>query len=175
MEKNALHHFIEELSKIWNPINSDLTKKSKQLLEELTQNCIGESWMNDLIENQYPAKEIYKSKEHGFILMGHVENEGVMSPPHDHGNGWVLYATVSGNVQMGIYHPIISQNGILNLVQKDSYVLSPGQCSIYLPGDIHDTKSLEDTTVMLRLTSCDFHKEFDEGRLIRYTNEVSKW
>lgn len=175
MNNTALNTFVTELSQVWGPLTSELTKQSKQLLETLAINCKDEDWLNDLAKNKYPAKEIYRSKEHGFILMGHVEDEGEQSPPHDHGNGWVLYSTVTGNVEMGIFHKVISTDGNLNLVQKDAYDLKPGECSVYLPGDIHDTTSKVNGTVMLRLTSCDFSKEVEEGRLVKYQGNVKKW
>lgn len=175
MNTTALNAFTAQLEQIWGPLTSSLVSQSKELLEVLTQNCKNEDWLQDLIDNQYPAKEIYRSEKHGFVLMGHVEQRGDISPPHDHGNGWVLYSTVEGVVDMGIFHKVINPEGQLNLVQKDAYSLNPGQCSAYLPGDIHDTTSLEDNTIMLRLTSCDFMQELEEGRLVRFMNNYEKW
>lgn len=175
MKQNALNTFTTELSKTWGPVSSSLTFKSKALLEDLIKYCEGEDWVTDLLDNQYPEKEIYRSEEHGFLLMGHVEPAGFTSPPHDHGSGWVIYSVVQGEVEMGMFHRVIHQDGVFNLVQKDSYVVSPGQCSIYLPGDIHDAKSLEDNTLMLRLTSCDSQDEIEGGRLVRYTTNYQKW
>lgn len=175
MKQDALNHFIKELSKIWGPLNSDLTKKSKELLQELTINSTGENWVDNLIKEQLPFKEIYRSEEHGFILMGHIENKGDISPPHDHGSGWVIYSVVQGQSKMGLFNHLLHPNGSTKLVQKDSFVQKAGQCSVYLPGDIHDTHTLEDNTLMFRLTSCDFFQEIEEGRLVRYTNEIDKW
>ena len=175
MKQESLNHFIEELSKIWGPVNSDLTKKSNQLMLELTQNCIGESWVDDLLKEQLPFKEIYRSEEHGFILMGHIENKGDISPPHDHGSGWVIYSVVQGQSKMGLFNRLFNPDGTINLVQKDSFIQETGQSSVYLPEDIHDTHTLEDNTLMLRLTSCDFFQEIKEGRLVRYSNDYKKW
>ena len=175
MIKITLNQFIEALSNIWGPLDSDLTHKSKQLLEQLAASCLEEDWAQALIQEQLPAKEIYRSEEHGFILMGHVEQKGDSSPPHDHGSGWVIYSTVSGQSKMGIFGRVFHHNGTMSLVQKDSYVLEDGQCAVYLPGDIHDTYTLQNNTLMLRLTSCDFLQEYKEGRLIRYSNTAKKW
>lgn len=175
MKNQALENFITELSEIWEPLSSKLTKNSKRLLEELTSSCINEDWVQELLENKEPVTEIFKSQAHGFILQAHVEQKGDVSPPHDHGNGWVLYATVKGQVEMGIFHRVCQPDGLLKVVQKDSYIQNPGQCNIYLEGDIHDTTTHEDNTLMLRLTSCDFNKEFEQGRLIRYLTNSEKW
>lgn len=175
MKNRALHQFIEQVSAIWGPLNSALTKHCKHLLETLIKDGKNEDWVKQLLLDKAPVSELYRSEEHGFLLQAHVENAGEYSPPHDHGNGWVLYATVQGEVEMGIFHPVLTPQGQLNLVQKDKYVQRSGQCNVYLQGDIHDTKSLQDNTLMLRLTSCDFYQEFKQGRLIRYINNSEKW
>jgi hypothetical protein len=172
----SLEKFTNALEACWGPVTSALTLTSKQLLEELAQTCQQDCWYAELVASKSPDKEIYRSDKHGFILMGHVENMGDISPPHDHGAGWVLYSTVTGQVDMGIYHKVIRQNGKLSIVQKDAYALKAGQCSVYLAGDIHDTHTVKNNTVMLRLTSCDFHQEVNEGRLVRFTKDnVEKW
>ncbi len=175
MSNSSLVKFTQALNEEWGVVSSALTLKSKLLLEDLTQTCLNDDWYKDLVKSKSPAKEIYRSEKHGFILMGHVEQNGELSPPHDHGNGWVLYSTVIGQVDMGIYQKIIKTDGSLHLVQKDAYPLKAGQCSVYLQGDIHDTHTVEDNTVMLRLTSCDFNKEVEEGRLVRFIKNVEKW
>lgn len=175
MQNQSLKNFIEELSKIWGPLNSDLTKGAKKLLTELVINSVKENWVNELLKNKEPEAIVYKDDKHGFILQAHVEQKGDVSPPHDHGNGWVIYATLQGQVEMGIFHRVIQPDGNLKVIQKEQYVQTPGQCNVYLQGDIHDTKALEDNTLMLRLTSCDFMKEFKEGRLIRYLDNSERW
>lgn len=175
MKNQSLNTFIEELSKVWGPVNSELTKKAKALLAELVTKGTKEDWVKDLLNKKEPATVVYQSEKHGFILQAHIEQKGDVSPPHDHGNGWVIYATVQGQVEMGIFHRVIQPDGNLKVIQKDQYIQTPGQCDVYLQGDIHDTKSLEDNTLMLRLTSCDFMTEFAEGRLIRYIENSEKW
>lgn len=175
MKRKALDHFIEELSNIWGPLTSELTLQSKVLLEELMKASKQETWMEELKEQKLPFKEIYRSDKHGFVLMGHVEKRGDQSPPHDHGSGWVIYGTVEGQSKMGLYNRVFYPDGSMQVVQKDAYVLKAGECSVYLPGDIHDTFTLEENTVMLRLTSCDFLQELNEGRLVRYANTATHW
>lgn len=172
---NSLNTFIKQLNEHWGELSSDLTLTSKQLLEQLCKDCINDDWIKQLLIDKPAAKTIYKDPKHGFILNAHVEQAGEQSPPHDHGDGWVLYAMVTGDVAMGIYHKTFTQDGDVRLVQKDLYHLTAGQCSVYLPGDIHDTTTMENNSIMLRLTSCDFHKEVAEGRLTRYTDNVTKW
>jgi len=39
---------------------------------------------------------------------------------------------------------------------------------VYLPGDIHDTRCVSDSVLMLRLTSCDLKQEEKLGYMTRY-------
>ena len=174
MKNPALEKFKTELNRIWGPATSGLTKEAKRLLEELIVKCKDEDWVKDLLKEGLPYKEVYRSSEHGFILMAHIEQKGDVSLPHDHGDGWVIYATVSGQVDMGIFGKVVRNDGSFEIVQQDEYAQKDGQCSVYLPGDIHDTTTQIDNTLMLRLTSCDFFQELQEGRLSRYEN-VEKW
>lgn len=125
MKLPALYKFVDELYAIWSPIDSLLTKQSKQLLEELVVNSKEEPWVTDLLDNNTPVKEIYLSAEHGFILMAHVETKGEASPPQDHGNGWVIYTTVTGKVEMGVYNKVKQENGEDTVVQKYLYTQLP--------------------------------------------------
>lgn len=175
MKNEALHYFIKQVSKLWGPLSGELTKGCKQALARLIAEGKNEDWVKQLLLNKQAVAEVFRSDEHGFILQAHVESAGEYSPPHDHGNGWVIYGTVTGEVKMGIYHPVLTSTGTLKAVQKDLYVQTPGQCNVYLPGDIHDTETTEDATLMLRLTSCDFYQEFQAGRLIRYLDNSEKW
>lgn len=170
MNQGALNTFTQELSKVWGPLSSSLTFQAKSLTQDLIRNCEGEDWVSDLLKNKEPEKEVARSEEHGFLLLGHVEQKEDTSPPHDHGCGWVVYSVAQGSVEMGIFQRVVDPDGTFHLVQKDSYIVTPGQCSIYLPGDIHATRTLEDNTLMFRLTSCDFHEEVRGGRLVRYVN-----
>lgn len=174
MISKSLIDFKEAVSSIWGPLNSELTFKCKLLMKDLINNCKDEDWVKVLIDQKDPNKELLRSEDHGFILMSHLETVGDISPPHDHGKGWVIYATLTGRVEMGHFNLIQTLDNRELLVQKDQFVLEAGECNVYLPGDIHDTRSIVADTLMLRLTSCDFNKEVEEGRLKRY-DPSTRW
>ena len=81
----------------------------------------------------------------------------------DHGRGWVMYAVQSGEMEMSSY-------GLVNdrLVRRATYRIRAGECQVYLPGDIHDTRCVSDSVLMLRLTSCDLKQEEKLGYMTRY-------
>jgi hypothetical protein len=51
---------------------------------------------------------------------------------------------------------------------RESYTLRPGEARVYLPGDLHSTRYLSGTVLVLRFTSCDLAEEEKTGRLTRH-------
>lgn len=64
---------------------------------------------------------------------------------------------------MGTYGRIPIENGEQLLVQRDSYRVRQGESRVYLPGDIHDTKCISSSVLMLRLTSVDLKERKKKG------------
>lgn len=102
----------------------------------------------------------YRDEEFGFILTIYNETKDTYRIPHNHGNAWVVYVVVVGEVEMGNFI-----NGV-----KHREILKQGDGRKYLPGDIHDTRCLSTNAVILRLTSCDLRIEEKEGRMLRFEN-----
>ncbi len=73
-------------------------------------------------------------------------------------------------MEMGTYIRAVNQKGRCHLVNRETHAMRPGDHAIYLPGDIHHTRCLSDSVLVLRLTSCDLKKEDAEGRMIRYVD-----
>lgn len=167
MKKDSLTKFIEEVRKIWGPLDSKLVMKTQALLEDLVHAPISEPWLAALQGDLDESRELYRDTEHGFILLAHTENEGLYRHPHDHGNGWVIYAVQQGEIEMGTYGRIERQ-GSIEIVQREKYRMAAGESRVYLPGDIHDTKCISSSILMLRLTSCDLKTELQEKRMHRY-------
>lgn len=113
--------------------------------------------------SQTESRELYRDPEHGFVLLTYTENKDFYRPPHDHGEAWVVYAVLSGEMQMSTYD---LKDG--HLVLRESYTVKAGESHVYLPGDIHDTKCLSDSARILRLTSRDLKIEKEAGRMRQY-------
>jgi hypothetical protein len=172
MKQDSLSKFIQEIRQVWGPLNSELVAKSQVLMEKLASSPSGEAWIANIqgIEN---SLELYRDPEHGFILLAHIEKEGLYRAPHDHGNGWVVYAVQSGQMEMRTYGRLKGEHGKEALVRRDKYRMNPGEARAYLPGDIHDTRCISDSVLMLRLTSGDLKKEKREGRMSQYDGAES--
>jgi hypothetical protein len=170
MQKTGLERFISSVKKHWSGLNTETVEAVKQLLKDLTKSSIDEPWLKEIIDERPAAKELYRDAENGFILLVHSEDKGMYRQPHNHGAGWVLYAVQSGEIAINTFKQITTTNGETHLVSRGAEVITCGDCRVFLPGDIHDTKCLSDGFIQYRLTSTDFKKEIQEGRLIRFAS-----
>lgn len=171
MTKNSLETFIHGARAAWGPLTTAMIARSRQLLEELARAPETEPWLAALLCDPPVDGELYRDPAHGFLLLTHAEREGRYRVPHDHGSGWVIYAVQHGEMEMGSYARVIDANGAAHVVQRDVSRVRAGECRVYLPGDIHDTRCVSSDVLMLRLTSCDLKVEDREGRMTRYVLE----
>lgn len=171
MIKNSLETFIDDVRSAWGPLTTETVARSRQLLEALARAPETEPWLAALLREPHVDRELYRDPEHGFLLLTHTEREGRYRVPHDHGNGWVVYAVQHGEMEMGSYARVTDASGAVRLVQRDVTRVRAGECRVYLPGDIHDTRCLSSDVLMLRFTSCDLKVEDREGRMTRYALE----
>lgn len=168
MITSSLESFIDGVRSAWGPLTTKTVARSRQLLEALSRAPETEPWLAALLRDPPVDRELYRDPEHGFLLLAHTEREGRYRVPHDHGRGWVIYAVQHGEMEMGSYARVTDASGAVQLVQRDVSRVRAGECRVYLPGDIHDTRCLSSDVLMLRFTSCDLKVEDREGRLTRY-------
>ena len=170
MAQQSLERFKKKTGKAWGPLASDVVHAFKGALEELAGDAETAAWLPEALKATSGSVEIYRDPDHGFVLTAYTESSGQYRIPHDHGSGWVLYAVQSGAMEMGTFARIVDQTGKLRLVNRERYRMLPGDCKVFLPSDIHDTRCVSDSVTILRLTSCDLRKEEREGRMIRYSS-----
>jgi len=173
--KNSLEVFIAEVKSIWGPLTTELVAQCQANLTNLTRTAITEEWLAALYRDPPEDKELYRDSEHGFLLNAYTEREDRYRFPHDHGAGWVVYAVQHGEMEMGTYARIIDSNGKVRLVQRDRQRMRAGDCAVYLPGDIHDTRNISKSALLLRFTSCDLKRERKEGRMTQYVQQNGVW
>lgn len=170
MSVNALDRFVTRLRSAWGPLNSDLVGECRRQLEILA-GTDAEPWLAGLKARRPATEELWRDPDHGFLLLAHAEQAGLYRPPHDHGQAWVAYAPLEGEIEMRTFGRV---EGILGarLVQRDAVVLRAGQAQAYLPGDIHDTRCLSDSALLLRFTERDLRAE---GGVARYAAPEGGW
>lgn len=172
---SSLQTFIADVAAAWGPLTTETVARCHRLLATLARAPATEPWLAELHRHLPEDTELYRDPAHGFVLLTHAEQEGRYRIPHDHGRGWVIYAVQHGEMEMSTYARITEPDGTLRLVQREVYRMGPGDCRVFLPGDIHDTRCISSSVLMLRLTSCDLKRENAEGRLTRYLERAGRW
>lgn len=173
--KNSLETFITSVKSFWGPLTTEMVTRCRTLLEGLAQAPIAEEWLAELHRDPPEDKQLYRDPEHDFLLNAYVEQQDRYRAPHDHGAGWVVYAVQHGEMEMGTYARMTEANGHVRLVQRDVQRMRAGDCMVYLPGDIHDTRCISTNALLLRFTSCDLKRESKEGRMTRYVQQHGVW
>lgn len=145
-------------------------------MQKLASASSDEPWLKALIEEQPANQELYRDPDHGFVLLAHTEQNGLYRAPHDHGRSWVIYAVQHGAIDMGGYARIADEGRAAHLVKRDATIVRAGIAQLYLPGDIHDTHCVADTTLLFRFTERDLKLEDKrDHRITRYVDAGGVW
>ena len=176
MATSSLERFSENVRRIWGPLSSDLLAEARLQMEALLRASPEETWLASLHKAGPASEELVRDADHGFVLLAHTEHAGLYRPPHDHGRSWVIYGIQHGEIEMGTYGRVEDVHGNILLVQRDKTVLRPGQAQAYLPGDIHDTRCLTDSALLLRFTERDLKVEDRlHHQVTRYERRDGLW
>lgn len=173
---SSLDQFVAAARLAWGPLTSDLVAAIRERLEVLAVSPRDEIWLTRLLAEAPANAELHRDPDHGFVLMGHVEQQGLYRPPHDHGRAWVVYAVQHGAVEMRTFARVEADDGDVRLVQRDARIMRAGDVQAYLPGDIHDTRCLSASALLFRFTERDLrHEDRVKGRLTRYPAPRGGW
>jgi hypothetical protein len=133
----------------------------------------------EILRDEPEDKDLWrdpKDPKYGRMLLVHTEQAGRYRPPHDHGDSWVIYGVQRGEIDMGTWIRVQDSNGAVRLVKREPNMLRPGQVKVFLPGDIHDTRTLVGPAIILRFTERDLIPEEREARrLTRYVQRDGVW
>ena len=158
MARNTLDTSLEGIKSVWGPLSTEVVAGCCGHLEDLLKASATEEWLAALRREGPANKELYRDPAQGYVLLAHTEPAGLYRPPHDHGQGWVIYAMQQGEIEMGTYARLEKPDGSVRLVKRGSTRVRPGQVQVYLPGDIHDTLCLTGPALLFRFTERDLEK-----------------
>ncbi len=176
MTISSLETFADRVSSVWGPLTTELVVGCRKQLQTLTGTPVTEAWLAALHCELAARTELYINPVHGFVLLAHAEPTGLYRAPHDHGRGWVMYAVLAGEIEMGTYAQILSEDGAPRLVKRNATLVRPGQVQVYLPGDIHDTLCVSGPALLLRFSDRDLQVEDRvEQRVTRYAQRDGVW
>lgn len=90
-------------------------------------------------EGQHGRRLLYRDPELGLCVLAYDMEEPRVSPPHDHGPSWAVYAQAEAHTDMTEYERTDGGTGPgpANLKEVRRYRLEPGQVGLYDTGAIH--------------------------------------
>lgn len=83
---------------------------------------------------------LFEDPELGFVVLAHIYDKAVESPPHDHGPSWAVYGQAVEHTDMTIWTE--SGNGGDDPIVEpaETYRLDPGMAGTFNPRQIHSIK-----------------------------------
>lgn len=172
MTGTALDLFAGRVRDNWGPLTSELISNCSAHLAELLRAPQTEAWLADLCHEHPESRELYRDPVHGFVLLAHTEAEERYRVPHDHGESWVIYGVLHGEMEMGTYARVEEKGKGTRLVKRGSTRVRAGDVQVYLPGDIHDTRCVSGPAVQFRFTARDLRLE---TKMVRYADAGGVW
>jgi predicted metal-dependent enzyme (double-stranded beta helix superfamily) len=96
---------------------------------------------------------LYEDPKMGFQVLAHVNEKGRVSPPHDHGASWAIYAQAIEYTDMTEWERTDdgSDPAKAQLKPAKKYRLTPGHAGIYQDGKIHSI-DYPDKSIFIRVT-----------------------
>jgi len=95
---------------------------------------------------------LYEDPDLGFLVLAHIYEKGVESPPHDHGPSWAVYGQAVEHTEMTLWTETGKGEPIVKPGER--YRLDPGMAGTFNPGDIHSIK-FPDGARFIRVTGVD--------------------
>jgi hypothetical protein len=159
---------VIDIKNDWNDLTIDSISSIRATIKKMASDPEIQSYLQVITRELPKGVEIHRDNTEGFILLAYPESKATYRAPHNHGNAWVIYAVVSGEVQMGSYINSPRTDGSERLILKSRETLKAGDTQIYYSGEIHDTFCQSESAVVLRLTSTDLREEEKAGRMKRF-------
>ena len=92
------------------------------------------------VDAERGVHSLFEDPELGFVVLAHIYEKGVESPPHDHGPSWAVYCQSVKHTDMTIWKET-GRSGDEPIVEPmEKYRLDPGMAGTFNPGDIHSIK-----------------------------------
>ena len=83
---------------------------------------------------------LYEDPKLGFVVLAHIYDKGVESPPHDHGPSWAVYGQSVEHTDMTIWTETGTDGDNPIVEPAESYRLDPGMAETFNPRRVHSIK-----------------------------------
>ncbi len=165
---NKIENAISKIQYLWQNLSIEAIDKIKAEISGVSSDTEVQQYLNESTREFPKGIELHRDPTEGFILLAYPEARGTYRVPHNHGEAWVIYAVISGEVEMGSYINSPKLDGSNRLILKSKERLLPGNTRIYFSGEIHDTLCVSEDALVLRLASGDLREEEKAGRMKRF-------
>lgn len=163
-----IENSVSTIQKSWQQLAIDSIEKIRSVVGGMSSDLEIQNYLQEVTRESPNGIELHRDQTEGFILLAYSESKGTYRAPHNHGNAWVIYSVVSGQVEMRSYINSPRVDGADRLILKSRETLLAGNTRIYFSGEIHDTLCVSESAVVLRLTSADLRVEEKVGRMNRF-------
>jgi hypothetical protein len=159
---------VTDIKNSWKDLTIDSIEDIQMTVAALSGDQEIQNYLQEVTRDLPKGAELHRDQKEGFILLAYPELKSTYRAPHNHGNAWVIYSVISGEMEMGSYINSPHVDGSDRLIRKSRETLKAGDTRIYFPGEIHDTLCKSENAVVLRLTSADLREEENAGRMKRF-------
>lgn len=123
-------------------IKADPGDGSREIIRRNLEKLLGNQEF--VVETCSPEAErgvhtLYQDPELGFVVLAHIYEKGVESPPHDHGPSWAVYGQAVEHTDMTVWKETGKDGGPI-VEPEERYRLDPGMAGTFNPGQIHSIK-----------------------------------
>ncbi|MCL6593609.1 MAG: hypothetical protein K6T31_06500 [Alicyclobacillus sp.] len=154
----TLAQYIAQIRQLW--AGSDANTRASRVRDAMArlfqQTPATDPWVRRLLTERPAHWELYRDPEFGFVQMAHWHAPHHASPPHDHGDHWVVYGVYQGDIEICTYSQLPAVGALRTL---DRHHLTAGQARLYTAGEIHSTRQCAvDGSLVLRFLSTDLKR-----------------
>ena len=158
----TMEKFVEDVRGIFASTGDPLAQ-AQAVSSHLQELLRVPGWLEEKInlppEEGYGRVDLHQDEEYGhpgpgFLLMCSIQHPGQDNLPHDHGNSWVVYGVYQGAIEQVKWGWVYPEGEWTSphIERTQSYVERDGDVAFFLPGEIHNTRNVnEGRSVVVRL------------------------
>lgn len=163
-----IENAVTDIKNSWKNLTIGSIEDIRHAISALSNDSEVQQYLRVATRDLPKGIELHHDLDEGFNLLAYSEVNSTYRAPHNHGNAWVIYSVISGEMEMGSFINSPRVDGSDRLIRKSREILKAGDTRIYFAGEIHDTLCKSENAVVLRLTSADLREEEKAARMKRF-------
>lgn len=155
----TIEAFIEDTRQVFASTNDPRTQAQK-IARRMKNLLAVPDWLEEKLdlpaEGGFGRVDFHHDQEYGhpdggFLLMCSIQRPGQDNLPHDHGTSWVVYGVYKGAIEQTKWRWSYPETDRTSPEIKplESWVQQPGDIAFFLPGEIHNTRCVDDNRALV--------------------------